>query len=275
MFDVNGRTLNQELSPLSVLRAGRDLIVHRRGLATAAMTHAVAFGKIHQDAPWAEYELMFSPMSAVSGRPEALPGEEADLAEASAPKKNKQRVNLPDRPMVSCHVSLLHPRSTGQVRASTLNPFDLPKIDLAYYGDERDIVDAAAAGRLTRSIFASNALKPYVIRETGPSAGVETDEQWREFLTQNTFNAGHWVGTVRMGAADDDHAALDSDLRVKGVEALRVIDASVMPNLTSGNTNAPTIALAEAGVHRLLTGGWREPGSTGQPGSQHRGSDVG
>ena len=250
MFDVNGRTLNQELTPLSVLRAGRDLIMHRRGLATAAMTHAVAFGKIHQDAPWAEFELMFSPMSAVSGRPEALPGEEA----AEAPKKNKQRVNLPDRPMVSCHVSLLHPRATGQVRAATLDPADLPKIDIAYYQDERDLLDATAAARFTRSIFASKALSPYVIGEVGPSAGVESDDQWRDFLTQNTFNAGHWVGTVRMGAVDDEDAALDSDLRVKGVEALRVIDASIMPNLTSGNTNAPTIALAEAGVHRILTG---------------------
>ncbi len=274
MFDVNGRTLNQELTLLNVLRAGRDLIMHRRGLATAAMTHAVAFGKIHQDAPWAEFELMYSPMSAVSGRPEALPGEEANL-DAAPPKKNKQRVGLPDRPMVSCHISLLHPRTTGQVRASSLNPFDLPKIDLAYYGDERDIADATAAGRLTRSIFESKALKPYVIREVGPSAGVESDEQWRDFLTQNTFNAGHWVGTVRMGTADDDHAALDSDLRVKGVEALRVIDASVMPNLTSGNTNAPTIALAEAGVHRLLTGGWRVSDRTGKPKSQPQGSDVG
>ena len=112
-LDVTERTLNQELTFLSVARAAKDFALHRSGLATATLAHALAFGKLHEQARWAEYELMFAPMAGLTSHPEAVPGSEG----ARTPGIDKQRLQLSDDASVSCHVCPLHPRSTGQVRA--------------------------------------------------------------------------------------------------------------------------------------------------------------
>jgi choline dehydrogenase len=99
--------------------------------------------------------------------------------------------------------------------------------------------------RLSREIFAQPAFAPYRGEELFPGDGVRDEAGLREFIVKKAESIYHPVGTCRMGADDDAGAVLDPQLRVRGVEGLRVVDASAMPKLVGGNTNAPTIMIAE------------------------------
>jgi choline dehydrogenase len=107
---------------------------------------------------------------------------------------------------------------------------------------------AAAALRLTRRIVAAPPLAPFCPTELKPGAGSETDEELARAAGDIGTTIFHPVGTAKMGPRGDPAAVVDADLRVHGVAGLRVIDASVMPTITSGNTNAPTLMIAEKGA---------------------------
>ncbi len=239
-FRLNVPTLNQQMTPAGVVAGGVQFLLRRSGPATATLSHAIAYGRVDVHAPWPEFQLMFSPLAT------------APKSATDSFRKAKQDVRLSPEPIVNCHISLLHPRSTGHVRIRTSSAADLPSIDLSYFGTPQDLADATAAGRAARAIFESPAMRPLMVEETLPSRDVRTDEEWASYLARTSFNAAHWVGTVRMGAVDDDRAALDPALRVKGVQGVRVVDASVMPSLTSGNTNAPAILIGEKGSALIL-----------------------
>jgi choline dehydrogenase len=115
-----------------------------------------------------------------------------------------------------------------------------------------DWVQMRACVRLTREIFAQDAFAPYRGRELQPGAGVQSDAQIDEFIRQHVESAYHPSCTCRMGAVDDPMAVVDSQTRVIGVEALRVVDSSIMPTITNGNLNAPTIMLAEKAADHIL-----------------------
>jgi choline dehydrogenase len=141
-----------------------------------------------------------------------------------------------------CH---LRPTSRGSVHIVSPEPHAAPLIAPNYLSTDYDRHVAANALRLTRRIAAAPALSPYRPREIIPGIQFQTEEE----LQQAAGNVGttifHPVGTCRMGTADDPAAVVDQRLRVIGVEGLRVVDASVMPNITSGNTNSPTLMIAE------------------------------
>jgi choline dehydrogenase-like flavoprotein len=106
------------------------------------------------------------------------------------------------------------------------------------------------AVRILRTIANAPALKSYIVREVGPGEVVQSDEEIVEYIRENGYTAFHPVGTCRMGK--DDDAVVDARLRVRGVNRLRVVDASIMPTITSGNTNAPTMMIGEKGAHMIL-----------------------
>src|ERR1700689_1389198 len=108
-----------------------------------------------------------------------------------------------------------------------------------------DWVQMRACLRLTREIFAQAAFDPYRGRELQPGSGVQTDAQIDAFIRQHVQSAYHPSCSCRMGSVDDPMAVVDPHTRVIGVEALRVVDSSIMPSITNGNLNAPTIMLAE------------------------------
>ena len=144
----------------------------------------------------------------------------------------------------SCHVCVLRPHSRGSVRLQSRDPFDAPLIDPAYLSDHRDTALMVEGVKKLRSIMQAPALQSYRGKEIY-TAGIETDAQWEGYIRERADTIYHPVGTCKMGAAHDPMAVLDTQLRVKGVSGLRVIDASAMPTLISGNTNAPTIMMAE------------------------------
>jgi choline dehydrogenase len=140
----------------------------------------------------------------------------------------------------------LRPRSRGATHAATANAADAPKIDPNYLSDDHDRRVAANALRLTRKIVAQAPLAKYAPQEFLPGIHLDSDDDLAVAAGQVGSTIFHPVGTARMGR--DDLAVVDERLRVRGIEGLRVIDASVMPTITSGNTNAPVMMIAEKGA---------------------------
>ncbi|MFD8922672.1 GMC family oxidoreductase [Streptomyces sp. NPDC059569] len=138
------------------------------------------------------------------------------------------------------------PRSRGRIRLATNGPATAPFLDPDYYGDPRDLDVMAAGLRIARAIGQGQALEPWRGEEVLPGPGVQTAEDVHRYLCKSLRTYSHQVGTCRMGT--DDMAVVDTDLCVRGIEALRVIDASVMPTIVSANINATVYAIAERGA---------------------------
>ena len=143
------------------------------------------------------------------------------------------------------HVCQLRPESRGRVGLKSADPFADPAIFANYLSSEEDKRALREGVRMMRKVAAQSALDPYRTQELFPGKDVETDEQLDAWIRKHAETIYHPVGTCKMGAAGDEMAVVDGELKVRGIEGLRVIDASVMPTLVGGNTNAPTIMIAE------------------------------
>jgi choline dehydrogenase len=152
-------------------------------------------------------------------------------------------------PAVTLSVCNLRPESRGSVHAASLQFGASPSIRPNYLAADRDRRVAGAAIRLTRRIMAAAPLASYTPEEFRPGAERDGDEDLARAAGEIGTTIFHPVGTARMGS--DDRAVVDERLRVRGIERLRVIDASIMPVITSGNTNAPTLMIAEKGAAML------------------------
>ncbi|NKF24537.1 choline dehydrogenase [Solimonas marina] len=150
---------------------------------------------------------------------------------------------------ISCHVCLLRPRSTGSVRLRSADAADAPLIDPAFLKDPRDLQDLVEGFKLTRRLMEAPALSGVVGKDLF-TAGVKTDQQIADVIRARADSVYHPVGTCKMGI--DEMAVVDPQLRVHGCEALRVVDASIMPTLIGGNTNAPAMMIAEKAVDMIL-----------------------
>jgi choline dehydrogenase-like flavoprotein len=143
----------------------------------------------------------------------------------------------------SCHVCLLRPKSRGRVRLATSDPLAAPLIDPNFLA-ERDDLDRLVRGfKLMRRILSQPALAGYRGRELASSAAAQSDNEIEDFIRNHADTIYHPVGTCRMGPGTMD--VVDAQLRVRGIDRLRVADASIMPRIVSGNTNAPTIMIGE------------------------------
>jgi choline dehydrogenase-like flavoprotein len=152
----------------------------------------------------------------------------------------------------SCHVCVLRPKSRGRVRLASPDPLAAPSIDPAFLAERDDVERLVRGLRLMRSILEQPALASHGARETAVSASARSDAELERFVREHADTIYHPVGSCRMGPRADD--PLDAELRVRGVEALRVVDASVMPQVVSGNTNAPTIMIAEKAAELIRVG---------------------
>ena len=148
-----------------------------------------------------------------------------------------------DYPAVNASCSLLRPQARGRVTLSSADPRTYPKIFANYMDNEADLIVMREGLKWIREAFNAKPLADYALGEDEPGSDCQTDEDWEHYIRNSAQSVYHPVGTCKMGV--DERAVVDPSLKVYGIEGLRVVDASVMPTITSCNTAAPTIMIAE------------------------------
>jgi choline dehydrogenase len=160
---------------------------------------------------------------------------------------NPNRRDEPDaEPGMTVSIYQLRPESRGSIHARSSDPYAPPSIKPNYLTDPEDCRSLVGGMRFAREVIAHKALDPYRLDELRPGSKVATDDELLSFCRNTSQTAYHPIGTCKMG--HDPMAVVDDQLRVHGVENLRVIDASIMPTVTSGNTNAPSLMIGEKGA---------------------------
>jgi len=144
---------------------------------------------------------------------------------------------------LSLGVELLQPDSHGDIRLASADPAEPPVIDPGYLTAESDLRGLVTGLRIAERLCDTAALRPYVGAPMAPWPGKVDDAKLVTFVREHAGTAFHPVGTCRMGS--DDAAVVDCELRVRGLDGLRVVDASVMPRIIRGHTHAPTVMIAE------------------------------
>lgn len=162
------------------------------------------------------------------------------------------RHKVDKRTSLTVLATLIYPRSRGTLRLASADPTTAPLIDFQYLADPADLEVLAEGSEMVREIFASPAFKGAIKEETHPGERLRGQEL-RDAILNRATSVYHGVGTCRMGV--DELAVVGPDLKVRGVEGLRVCDASIMPSITGGNTNAPCIMIGEMGAQLVLSGG--------------------
>jgi choline dehydrogenase len=222
--------LNQPVSAIGELRWDRLALSALRwaagggGSIGAMPLQCVAFLRTRPESERPDIELLVSPIA-----PDAdiwFPG-----IKAAKPHRFSSRV------------AVLHPRSRGRVTLRSADPADAPRILWNLLDDPYDLDTLRGGLKAVRAIFAQEPLKSLIAREASPGQAFAADAALDEWIRRNCQTASHPAGTCRMGA--DADAVVDGDLRVKGIDGLRVADCSIMPNVVGSNTNAPTIMIAE------------------------------
>jgi choline dehydrogenase len=206
-------------------------LLYRTGPATATITEAGAFVRSGDDVDYPDLQLHMLPAYVVW----------KDLAR-SADKVPGHGITI-----LACHI---RPRSRGEVKLTSADPAVPPSVDPNYLSHPDDMAVAVQGFRWIRKVLAAEAFRPYLKQERLPGPAVETDEQIRDFITTWGKTDYHPVGSCKMGI--DEMAVVDPELRVHGLAGLRVIDSSIMPNIISGNTQAPSMMIGEKGAALVL-----------------------
>jgi len=141
------------------------------------------------------------------------------------------------------HASPNHPKSRGSITLNSSDPYDYPKILFNYLKDDDDLKQTRECIKVARKILSQNSLSKYAGKEIGPGSEAQSDEALNEYIKSKAETAYHPCGTLKMGT--DDMAVVDENLKVRGLHNIRVVDASVMPEIPSANLNAPTLMIAE------------------------------
>ena len=220
-------TFYSQANPLSAAKTGLQYLLFGTGLASGQGLEAGAFLKSRSDLETPDLQLHFI----------------AALMYDHTRRKA-------DRHGFMAHVCQLRPESRGYISLKSPDPLAPPLIQPNYLESEEDRRALREGVKLTREVFAQSVFDPYRGPELMPGAHVQKDEQIDLFVRRTAETIYHPVGSARMGKGSD--AVVDAQLRVYGMEGLRIADASVMPDLVSGNTNAPTIMIAEKAADMIL-----------------------
>jgi choline dehydrogenase-like flavoprotein len=235
-YRTTARTLGEELRPMRAIRHAVNFFARGEGALTLAGGAAVVFAPVTGAKP-TETEIILMPVGMEFGQ-------NADAEDTHGLYDVKI---VPNRVML--YPSCVHPTGRGTVRLASADSSATPVIEHSLVGGD-DMTALIAACRQAREIFRTPVMKARNVVEELPGDDVQTDTQWTSYLQRQSFRPYHPVGTCRMGT--DGDAVVDPELRVRGVDGLRVIDASVFPTITSGNTNAPVIMVAERAADLIL-----------------------
>ena len=222
-------TLYSEMTPLRKALIGVRWILAKSGLGTTNHFETGGFIRSRAGIRYPDIQFHFLPMAV-----------------------NYDGSSLAREHGFQAHVGPMRSRSRGWVRLASTNPLDHPKIFFNYMSHPDDWLEMRACVRLTREIFGQHAFDRFRAREIQPGAAVQTDEQIDQFIREKVETAYHPSCTCKMGRDDDTMAVVDPQTRVRGLESLRVVDSSIMPSITNGNLNAPTIMLGEKAADHIL-----------------------
>ena len=215
-------TLNNEKSLFKQAIHGLTWLLCGRGPATTAGSQAIAFLRTDVGAEQPDIQVHFTPIGY---------------------KFTPTEVVLYDEPTVSVAPNVCRPKSRGMLSLRSPSPLDPPRINMPLLEDPDDVRLLVAGCRQAREIMAQPEITEFVREESNPGTAVTSDSAWEQYLRRTVVPAYHPVGTCRMG--NDATSVVDPELRVRGVSGLRVADASIMPQIVSGNTNAAAIMIGE------------------------------
>ena len=229
-------SVNQQSRGLAMIGEVFKYLTQRKGLLTLSAAHIAAFIKTRPElaTPDVQYHILPATMDMQKMT------ETGDMV-------------LEKQPGITIAPCQLRPESRGSVHIKSPAHDSHPAIRPNYLSDPLDQQTAVAGLRWARELAEQPALAKYIEHEMEPGAGLQSDEALLDYARESGGTIYHPVGTCKMGPDGDKMAVVDDQLRVRGVEALRVVDASVMPRLVSGNTNAPTIAIAEKACDMIRT----------------------
>ncbi|MFZ3286767.1 MAG: choline dehydrogenase [Telluria sp.] len=235
VFKTRLKTLNDEVNNIfNKLWIGLQYMLFRSGPLTLAASQVAIFTQSSPELTRPDIQFHMQPLSADK------PGEGAHKFSA-----------------FTCSVCQLRPHSRGHVAIRSADPLVYPEIQANYLSDERDQAVAVAALRVARRIATAPSLAAHITSEFVPGAHYQTDQQLLDAARQFSQSIYHPSGTCKMG--HDEMAVVDQRLRVHGISGLRVVDASIMPELISGNTNAPTIMIAEKAADMIIADALARP----------------
>jgi choline dehydrogenase len=233
---VNVPTYNTMIGWLRLAGHLLQYIFTKRGILTSIAVQAMAYARSAPELPEPDIAMSFLPLAIgfVGGHP-----------------------TLAKSPGVTIGSQVLRPHGRGRIRLRDVDVESKPIIEHALLSDTRDLALNVQGARLVARMFAAPAFRAYVVGDHEPAELPSSDKEWEDYARQRAGIGYHCVGSCRMG--DDDMSVVDSQLKTRGVDRLRVVDASVMPNIISGNTNAVTSAIAEraADIVRNSCGGGR------------------
>ena len=228
-------TLNGELGPWwQKLRHGLNYVLRRRGPLTLGVNQGGGFYRTRAELERPNQQLYFSPVSYTK-----------------APEGVKQLLRPDPFPGFLLSTQPTRPTSTGHVSIRSSDPFDAPIIQPNYLSTDQDITDMLEGARFLRTLAAATSLAEIIAEEIHPGPGVQSDEEYVAFIRERAGTVYHPVSTCRMGP-DPKRDVVDPRLRVHGLAGLRVVDASVFPTVTTGNTNAPVIMVAEKAADMII-----------------------
>ncbi|CAB3794064.1 Oxygen-dependent choline dehydrogenase [Paraburkholderia caffeinitolerans] len=228
------KTLNDTFSSwASKLKFGLQYLIRRTGPFSMSVNQSGGFFRTNLDEAHPNMQVYFNPLS------------------YRIPKSN--RAQLTPEPYSGFLVCFnpCRPTSRGSVEIASENVADAPKIRGNYLSTQKDRDEAIAGSRLVRKLMTARALQEVTVEEVTPAGEVSDDASMLKFFREQSGSIYHLCGTCAMGP-DPRTAVVDARLRVHGIEGLRVVDASIFPNITSGNTNAPTMMVAEKGAQMII-----------------------
>ncbi|NML12843.1 glucose-methanol-choline oxidoreductase [Sphingobium sp. AR-3-1] len=230
--EVDAATLNSDAQGLRGAWQVLRYALSRRGALTTAIGHAQAFVKSRPELPAPNLQISFAAFA-------------FDFDEQG-------RLMLRKTPSVSTLVGLMRPSHRGRISLRSADPFAPPKIEHRQLGSEDDIDQIVEGIGIARSILNETPIAAHIKSELRPGAALTDPDQLRGYVRMASIPLYHPVGTARMGARDDAQAVVDADLAVIGIKGLWVADASVMPSLPAGNTNATAIMIGDKGADHVL-----------------------